>query len=89
MLRYGADMGTPQDSSARRRERRRRARKNSQWDYNRARENAEAQKPKAPRRPQLDLWRQARRGLLLAMRTHGPPLHFRVRTCPRGWAFEV
>jgi hypothetical protein len=41
-------MGTPQDSSARRRERRRRAKKNAQWDYNRAKEDAEAQKPKTP-----------------------------------------
>jgi hypothetical protein len=41
-------MGTPQDSAARRKQRLRRAKKNAQWDYNRAKENAEAQKPKAP-----------------------------------------
>jgi hypothetical protein len=41
-------MGTPQDSAARRKLRLRRAKKNAQWDYNRAKENAEAQKPKAP-----------------------------------------
>jgi len=40
-------MGTPQDPAARRRQRMRRAKKNAQWDYNRAKENAEAQKPKA------------------------------------------
>lgn len=41
-------MGTPQDPGARRRQRQRRAKKNAQWDYNRAKENAEAQKPKTP-----------------------------------------
>ena len=41
-------MGTPQDPSTRRKVRRRRAKKNAEWDFNRARENAEAQKPKAP-----------------------------------------
>jgi hypothetical protein len=41
-------MGTPQDPRARRRTRIRRAKKNAQWEENRARENAEAQKPKTP-----------------------------------------
>lgn len=41
-------MGTPQDSRQRRRERLRRARKNVEWELNRARENDEAAKPKAP-----------------------------------------
>jgi hypothetical protein len=41
-------MGTPQDPRSRRRQRIRRAKKNAQWEENRARENAEAKKPKAP-----------------------------------------
>jgi hypothetical protein len=41
-------MGTPQDPRARRRKRERRAKKNLQWEANRARENAEAAKPKTP-----------------------------------------
>jgi hypothetical protein len=40
-------MGTPQDSTARRRQRLRRAKKNLAWEMKRAVENAEAQKPKA------------------------------------------
>ena len=40
-------MGTPQDPRARRRERIRRAKKNLEWEQKRARENAEAAKPKA------------------------------------------
>ena len=41
-------MGTPQDPAARRRKRRRRAIKNLQWEQKRARENADAAKPKEP-----------------------------------------
>ena len=41
-------MGTPQDPRTRRRTRVRRAKKNLEWDASRARENAEAAKPKAP-----------------------------------------
>lgn len=41
-------MSSPQDSRARRRKRARRSRKNQAWELNRARENAEAAKPKAP-----------------------------------------
>ena len=41
-------MGTPQDPRARRRTRIRRAKKNAEWEVKRARENAEAKKPKAP-----------------------------------------
>jgi hypothetical protein len=41
-------MSTPQDSRARRREKRRRARKNADWELQRAAENAEAAKPKTP-----------------------------------------
>jgi hypothetical protein len=41
-------MGTPQDPRARRRQRIRRAKKNAEWEEKRARENAEAKKPKAP-----------------------------------------
>jgi hypothetical protein len=41
-------MGTPQDPRARRRTRIRRAKKNAEWEAKRARENAEAKKPKAP-----------------------------------------
>ncbi|HMA95399.1 MAG TPA: hypothetical protein VKP30_22075 [Polyangiaceae bacterium] len=41
-------MGTPQDAPARRRERRRRAKKNARWELIRAKENAEASKPKEP-----------------------------------------
>jgi hypothetical protein len=38
----------PQDPRARKREKRRRAKRNALWDLNRATENAEAAKPKAP-----------------------------------------
>jgi hypothetical protein len=41
-------MGTPQDPRTRRRQRLRRAKKNLEWEAARARENAEAAKPKAP-----------------------------------------
>jgi hypothetical protein len=41
-------MGTPQDPRTRRRKRSRRAKKNLLWEARRARENAEAAKPKAP-----------------------------------------
>jgi len=41
-------MGTPQDPRTRRRQRLRRAKKNLEWEQKRARENAEAAKPKAP-----------------------------------------
>lgn len=41
-------MGSPQDPRARRREKERRAKKNIEWEAKRARENAEAAKPKAP-----------------------------------------
>ncbi|MBX3182044.1 MAG: hypothetical protein KIT72_10690 [Polyangiaceae bacterium] len=41
-------MGTPQDARARRRQKVRRAKKNNEWLANRAQENAEADKPKAP-----------------------------------------
>jgi hypothetical protein len=41
-------MGTPQDPRAHRRKRQRRAKKNLEWELTRARENAEADKPKAP-----------------------------------------
>jgi hypothetical protein len=44
----GAAMGTPQDAPARRRERRRRAKKNANWELVRAKENAEANRPKEP-----------------------------------------
>jgi hypothetical protein len=40
-------MGTPQDPRTRRRQRTRRAKKNQLWEARRARENAEAAKPKA------------------------------------------
>jgi hypothetical protein len=40
-------MGTPQDPRTRRRQRLRRATKNLLWEARRARENAEAAKPKA------------------------------------------
>ncbi|HEY2407514.1 MAG TPA: hypothetical protein VGI10_15995 [Polyangiaceae bacterium] len=40
-------MGTPQDPRTRRRKRERRAKKNAEWELKRARENAEAAKPKA------------------------------------------
>jgi hypothetical protein len=40
-------MGTPQDPRTRRRQRSRRAKKNLLWEARRARENAEAAKPKA------------------------------------------
>jgi hypothetical protein len=40
-------MGTPQDPRSRRRERKRRAKKNLEWEVKRAKENAEAAKPKA------------------------------------------
>jgi len=39
-------MGTPQDPRTRRRKRERRAKKNAEWELKRARENAEAAKPK-------------------------------------------
>jgi hypothetical protein len=42
------DMGTPQDPRTRRRQRLRRAKKNLEWEAARARENAEAAKPKTP-----------------------------------------
>lgn len=38
----------PQDPRARKREKRRRAKKNALWELERASENAEAAKPKAP-----------------------------------------
>jgi hypothetical protein len=38
----------PQDPRARRREKQRRAKKNALWEQDRASENAEAAKPKAP-----------------------------------------
>jgi hypothetical protein len=41
-------MGTPQDPRARRRQKARRAKKNLKWELERAVENAEAKKPKAP-----------------------------------------
>ncbi len=41
-----ADMGTPQDPAARRRQRLRRAKKNQDWENKRAKENAEAAKPR-------------------------------------------
>ncbi|HVJ17109.1 MAG TPA: hypothetical protein VM686_16825 [Polyangiaceae bacterium] len=41
-------MGSPQDPRARRRQKERRAKKNIEWEVKRARENAEAAKPKAP-----------------------------------------
>jgi hypothetical protein len=41
-------MGTPQDPRARRKQRKRRAKKNMEWELRRAKENAEAAKPKAP-----------------------------------------
>ena len=41
-------MGSPQDPRTARRKRERRAKKNAEWELNRARENAEAAKPKAP-----------------------------------------
>ena len=41
-------MGVPQDPGARRRKRKRRAKKNYEWELRRARENAEAAKPKTP-----------------------------------------
>ena len=41
-------MGTPQDPRTRRAKRARRAKKNLEWTAARARENAEAAKPKAP-----------------------------------------
>ena len=40
-------MGTPQDPRTRRRTRIRRAKKNLEWEQKRARENAEAAKPKS------------------------------------------
>ena len=43
-----AAMGTPQDPPARRKQRKRRAKKNREWELRRARENAEAAKPKTP-----------------------------------------
>jgi len=43
-----AAMGTPQDPAARRRQRTRRAKKNLQWEVRRAKENAEAAKPREP-----------------------------------------
>ena len=42
------NMGTPQDPRTRRRQRIRRAKKNLECEAARARENAEAAKPKAP-----------------------------------------
>jgi len=41
-------MGTPQDPGARRKRRLRRAKRNYEWELRRARENAEAAKPKTP-----------------------------------------
>ncbi len=41
-------MSSPQDSRARRREKKRRAKKNDQWLFNRAVENAAASEPKTP-----------------------------------------
>jgi hypothetical protein len=41
-------MGTPQDPSARRRQRVRRAKKNQEWELKRAKENADAARPKEP-----------------------------------------
>jgi hypothetical protein len=41
-------MGSPQDPRARRRKRLRRAKKNLAWETQRAEENAQAAKPKAP-----------------------------------------
>jgi hypothetical protein len=38
----------PQDPRARRRQKQRRAKKNLEWEFRRAEENAEAAKPKAP-----------------------------------------
>lgn len=43
-----AAMGTPQDARARKRQKVRRAKKNLEWQLKRAKENAEADKPKAP-----------------------------------------
>jgi hypothetical protein len=41
-------MGSPQDPRTRRRERERRAKRNQEWELRRARENAEAARPKTP-----------------------------------------
>ncbi len=41
-------MGTPQDPRTRRKQRQRRAIKNEKWEQNRAKEDAEAAKPKEP-----------------------------------------
>jgi hypothetical protein len=43
-----AAMATPQDPALRRRQRIRRAKKNREWEIKRAKENAEAAKPREP-----------------------------------------
>jgi hypothetical protein len=44
----GPIMGTPQDPAMRRRQRIRRAKKNVEWESKRAKENAEAARPREP-----------------------------------------
>jgi len=46
--RHPPTMGSPQDPRTSRRKRERRAKKNAEWELKRARENAEAAKPKTP-----------------------------------------
>jgi hypothetical protein len=41
-------MGSPQDPRTTRRKRQRRAKKNMEWELRRAKENADAAKPKTP-----------------------------------------